>query len=69
MAVAALKVDVGWVLVVSGDAEVDDGVQDVEGFSGVWSGESSRSCRGGEGRLEVFRCRCTLGGDGMLILP
>jgi hypothetical protein len=35
----------------------------------VWSGESSRSCRGGEGRLEVFRRRCASGGDGVLVLP
>jgi hypothetical protein len=34
-AVAALKVDVCGLLVVSGDAEVDNEVQDVERFSGV----------------------------------
>jgi hypothetical protein len=32
---AALKVDIGGLLVVSGDVEVDDEVQDVERFSRV----------------------------------
>jgi hypothetical protein len=54
--------------VVSRDVRVDDGVQDVERVSGVWSGRSSGSYRGGEGRLDVLRRWCTSGGNGVLVL-
>jgi hypothetical protein len=49
------------VAAVSGDAGVDDRVKDVEGISRVWSGRSSKSCRGGEGRLEATWASMTFG--------
>jgi hypothetical protein len=64
----ALMFDVGRILVVFGDAGVDDGVRNIEGISGVWSGMSSESCRGGVERLDVLRRRCTSGDNGVLVL-
>jgi hypothetical protein len=46
-------VDDGELLEVLRDYGVDDGVQRVEGNSGVWSTWSIASCCKGEDRLEV----------------
>jgi hypothetical protein len=60
--------DVGGLLVVFRDAGVDDGVRNIEGISGVWSGMSSESCGGGVERLDVLQRWCASSDDGVLVL-
>jgi hypothetical protein len=43
------------------------GVRDIEEVSRLWSGRSSGSYRGGEGRLDVLRRWCASGGDESLV--
>jgi hypothetical protein len=54
-AAVALKFDIGGLLVVSGDAGVDDGDQRVGATPGMWSMRSRASWNGDEVRLEVLR--------------
>jgi hypothetical protein len=60
-------VDSGESLVVGDIEGVAHEVRMMTETSRVWSGRSSGSCRGGEGRLDVLGRRCALGGKGVLV--
>jgi hypothetical protein len=57
----------GGVLADDDGEGVADEMRATTAISRVWSGRSSRSCRRGEGRLDMLRRRCTSGGNSVLV--